>query len=268
VLISSTIDAHENRDVATVDLPGDFMQADMDEVVRMKLVGTMAELLVKIDQKRYSKFLTRNKKGIAILYVLLRKALYGTLKAALIFWRKLKATLGGWGFVVNPYDCCVAKKIIEEKQCTILWHVDDLKISHEDPCVVSNIIELIRKEFGKEAPLTETSGKQHDYLGMTIDYSISGKVQIIMVDYIKNILTDLPADMEGISATPASNHRFTVNNESPINWILKSQSCSTILWHSCCSYANEPDRTFRQQCRSSVHESKAQTMMITKSCLV
>jgi hypothetical protein len=38
------------------------------------------------------------------------KALYGTLKAALLFWKKLKTTLESWGFILNPYDRCVANK--------------------------------------------------------------------------------------------------------------------------------------------------------------
>ena len=55
VMLSSVIDAKENRDVATVDIPGAFMQADMDDVVHMRLEGKMAELLVKIDPKMYRK---------------------------------------------------------------------------------------------------------------------------------------------------------------------------------------------------------------------
>jgi hypothetical protein len=66
--------------------------------------------------------------------------------------------------------------MINGKQCTILWHVDNLKISHVDPSVVKSVIELLQSEFGKEAPLTITRGKVHKYLGMTIDYSIPGKV--------------------------------------------------------------------------------------------
>jgi hypothetical protein len=49
VLTTCVIDAHENWDDATIDIPGAFMQADTDELVDMKLVGTMAVLLVKID---------------------------------------------------------------------------------------------------------------------------------------------------------------------------------------------------------------------------
>jgi len=78
VLLSCVIDAEEGRDVATVDIPGAFMQADMDELVHMKLEGKMAELLVKLDPKLYRKYV-QVVKGKSILYVELKKALFGTL---------------------------------------------------------------------------------------------------------------------------------------------------------------------------------------------
>jgi hypothetical protein len=50
VMLSCVTDAMERRDVATVDIPGAFMQADMEQdTVHMKLEGKMAELLVRID---------------------------------------------------------------------------------------------------------------------------------------------------------------------------------------------------------------------------
>ena len=64
-----------------------------------------------------------------------------------------------WGFVLNPYDSCVANKLFGEKKCTIVWHVDDLKISHQDKKVVDHVINLLELEFGKELPLTKTRGK-------------------------------------------------------------------------------------------------------------
>jgi hypothetical protein len=33
--------------------------------------------------------------------------------------------------------------MIKGKQCTIIWHVDDLKISHVDPDVIKEIIKKI-----------------------------------------------------------------------------------------------------------------------------
>jgi hypothetical protein len=35
-MLSATIDAMDERDVATVDIPGDFLQADIDEVVHVR----------------------------------------------------------------------------------------------------------------------------------------------------------------------------------------------------------------------------------------
>ena len=126
VLLTSMIDVKENRDVATANIPGAFMQADMDNIVHMKLKGKMAELLVKVDPKMYRKYV-QMEKGKTVLYMELKKALYGSLKVALLFWRKLTAELKKWCFMVNPYDWCVMNKIINGCKCTVLWHVDDLK---------------------------------------------------------------------------------------------------------------------------------------------
>ena len=153
VLLSCVIDAKERRDVATVDIPGAFMQGDQDETVHMHLEGTLAELLTKCDPKLYRQYVvTEHNKPV--LYVELIKALYGTLRAALIFWRKLTSKLIEWGFTINPYDWCVANKQIDGQQCTLVWHVDDMKISHCDSKVVDRIIKMLEVEFGKDAPLT------------------------------------------------------------------------------------------------------------------
>ena len=79
--------------------------------------------------------------------------------------------------------------MINGKQCTIGWHVDDLKISHVDSEVVFyDILNMLDKRYGKEAPMVTTRGKIHDYLGMTLDYNINRKVQITMFEYIAKII--------------------------------------------------------------------------------
>ena len=67
-----------------------------------------------------------------MLYVKLTKALYGLLKSALLFYKKLRRELEEMGFEVNSYDPCVANKIVNGTQMIVCWHVDDLKISHKD----------------------------------------------------------------------------------------------------------------------------------------
>jgi hypothetical protein len=118
-LILSCVDAIEKRDVATCDIPGAFMQSDMKEKVVMKLEGVMAEVVLKIDPKKYEKFMVQEN-GKDVIYVVLTKALYGTLQAALLFWQNLSTQLQDWGYVINPYDFCVTNKTINGKQCTIV----------------------------------------------------------------------------------------------------------------------------------------------------
>jgi hypothetical protein len=214
VLMTCAIDAAEGRDVATVDIPAAFMQADMDEAVYLRLTGKMIEFITDINPKKYKQFIcTENNKNV--LYVRLNKALYGTLRASLLFWRKLTKELESLGFVINPYDCCVANKMINNAQCTIVWHVDDLKISHVDANVVTKIIEDISGVFGTQTPLTVHRGTRHEYLGMTLDFSKNKKVSIHMDQYINQIVNEAPKDMEGEASTPACNFLFSVNNTNP-----------------------------------------------------
>ena len=194
-----------------VDIPGAFMQGEQDETVHMKLEGTLAQLLTKCDPTKYQPYLT-TEHGKPVLYVELVKALYGTIHAALIFWRKFTKQITEWGFTVNPYDWCVANKMVRGSQLTITWHVDDLKISHVDKEVLEDLITQLEGAFRTDGPLTVHRGKKHDYLGMWLDYSLDGKVQVQMFDYIDNMLADLPDNMRGTVTSPAADHLFTVND--------------------------------------------------------
>ena len=55
--------------------------------------------------------------------------------------------------------------MIDGNQCTILWYVDDNKLLHVDPNVVTDILEKIRKHFGD---LVISRGGTHDFLDMNI----------------------------------------------------------------------------------------------------
>jgi hypothetical protein len=104
--------------------------------------------------------------------------------------------------------------MINGKQCTILWHVDDIKVSHVKPNTITKVLNLFDGKYGKEAPLSVTRGKIHEYLGMTIDYSKKGKVKITMIPYIKSMLDELPPDLASKAATPAASHLFQLNEDA------------------------------------------------------
>ena len=87
IMLTCMIDTFEHRDVATVDIPGAFLQTKMpedDEDVHVVLDGRMAELLSKISPPTYQEYV-HQRRGQAYIYCKLNVALYGTLKAALLF---------------------------------------------------------------------------------------------------------------------------------------------------------------------------------------
>ncbi|KAG7372996.1 reverse transcriptase RNA-dependent DNA polymerase [Nitzschia inconspicua] len=125
------------------------------------------------------------------------KALYGCVKSALLWYNLLASTLIGMGFELNPYDSCVANKMVNGKQCTVAWYVDDNKISHVNPQVVTNVITAIEGHFGK---MTVTRGP-HKCLGMDITFNSDGTVGILMKDYLKGVIKSSGEPILSASAT-------------------------------------------------------------------
>ena len=187
------------------------MQADIDKLIHVHLDGDLTQLLVKVNPT-YKQFITyeHNK---PIIYMELDKALCGTLQAALLFWTKLWTFLTDQlGFIPNPYDHCVVKKMINGSQCTAAWHVDDIKLSHIQSNIIDDLINTLNLEYGKETPLTIKRGKVHEYLRMMIDFSTPGQVQFSMQLYIDTLISECPDDIvTGTLSTLAGSHLFCTN---------------------------------------------------------
>ena len=71
-----------------------------------------------------------------------------------------------YGFRINPYDPCVANRMVGGKHLTVFWHVDDLKISCVDANEVTKMIQWLESEYGE---MHGSCGKTHDYLGMWLE---------------------------------------------------------------------------------------------------
>ena len=104
-----------------------------------------------------------------------------------------------------------ANKDIDGTQCTVVWHVDDLKISHAKQSVVDEVTTMLNDVYGKVSPLAVSTGPKHDYLGMELEYLDNGTVIIGMVGYVDSILEEATPAMQGTAVTPAANHLFQVN---------------------------------------------------------
>ena len=69
------------------------------------------------------------------------------------------------GFEMNPNDPCVANMEVEGKQMTVLWHVDDLFVTHEEPQEVTNFGSWLKAKYGN---CKVQQGKRLQYLGIDL----------------------------------------------------------------------------------------------------
>jgi hypothetical protein len=127
------------------------------------------------------------------LLVQCQNALYGTMVASILYYRKFVKSLMDIDFVINTYDLCVANKKIEGEQMTSCFHVDDFKLSHRKNKIMNSMIEYLRQEYeinfkDGSGAMTASRGNIHNYLGMTLDYTVPGQVKITMFDYFDKII--------------------------------------------------------------------------------
>ena len=169
----------------------------------MKLQGIFVDFMCEANPK-YREYICYEN-GVKTLYLKLLRALYGCIESALLWYELFVSKLEKMGFILNPYDKCVANKIIDGKQCTISWHVDDNKVSHADPNVVSNLIRESEKFFGTFAV---TRGNKHRYVGINIALRKDKKIEVDMIDEIKSIIEDFSENIVGKVTSPATRDSY------------------------------------------------------------
>jgi hypothetical protein len=150
VLLTSLVDAQENCDISIVDILNAFIQTvveDNEDKVVMRIRGHMVDVLVKVAPRVYGPHVLTNKQGRKQLLVECLNAIYGTMVASLLYYRKFTRSLKNQGYVMNPYDPCVWNKMIKKKQITICFHVDDCKVSHKLAQIVNEAIKWLGRDY-------------------------------------------------------------------------------------------------------------------------
>jgi hypothetical protein len=145
------IKAKEERDVMTCGNSNAFIQAYLpkrepggDRLV-MKITGVQVDMLVDINPELYGPAIVmENCKKV--LYVEVLKAIYGMLEAALLWYKTFD--LEDIGFVFNPYDPCVVSKKVQGLQQTVVFHVDNLKLSHKSKSVNNKFEKWLNSTYG------------------------------------------------------------------------------------------------------------------------
>ena len=117
------------------------------QLFRSACGSTLAELMVATAPEIYQRYVSMNRKGELVLYVEALNALYGIMKTTLLFYLKFVKNLKSIGFELNPYDPCLANKIVDGAQLTVVWHIDDLKVSRVDAGVVTRMSVWLQKTY-------------------------------------------------------------------------------------------------------------------------
>ena len=141
-MLTVTINALNGREVDVVDILAAYLSADVDYEVHMVFRGTLVDLMVAADPELYRPFMSYAEVQ-EVIYVRLKKALYGCLKIVLMLYEKLVGYLEVYGFKINSYHLCVANKMVDEKQLTVCWHREDINISCMNRHEVSKMIRWI-----------------------------------------------------------------------------------------------------------------------------
>ena len=161
------------------------------------------------------------------LIVRLTRALYGCIESAKLWYREISSALQSLGYVPNPKDICVFNKSVEGVQCTITLHVDDLMVTSVNEKLIDEVMDMLRLKYEREdAKLEVKEGKIHNYLGMTFDFTMKGKVYLTMKKYISELLVF--TSVKSHCATPATEQLYVII-ESPSLSVEKAEYFHSVV---------------------------------------
>jgi len=209
IFMIAGVAASEHRAVASIDFPGAFLNSKMlddGKPVYMRLNKFETKVLTAID-RRFEKFVQHN--GTCV--VKLKRALYGCVESARMWYEKLAGELEGMGYIRNKCDMCVFNRIEKDKtQSTLVIHVDDVMITANNEETIDAIISEIQEIY---KGLEIQRGRKIEYLGMVFDFEETGKCKVTMNGYITNLL-EFCGEIIGEARTPATANLFKVDKKS------------------------------------------------------
>ena len=219
VLMTAALAADKAYHIMTLDHKAAYLNATMvGHVVEMSIGKEVAGLLCSVSPS-HEKFVRAD----GSIIVRLRKALYGCIESAVLWYKELSSTLEGLGFKKNPYDECSFVRKKSESIDTILVYVDDLMLTSKSKETLTSIANALKKKY-KEVTLKE--GAKHDFLGIHWDFTMSREVTLSMEGYVNNILEKYAVSKK--AKTPATDMLFQSNPECEKLGDIKRQ-----WFHSC-----------------------------------
>ena len=181
LLMTATVAKANNMFMATMDVGGAYLNADMPEGldVYIRIDKENAEYLMKIDPEA-REFIRSD----GTLIARLRKALYGCHESAKLWYDTISNFLKRQGFE-ETLDECVFVKVEGNNRIIVTLYVDDMLIGASTEDMLREFKEAMIKEY-KE--VTYKEGKVLTFLGMVLDFS-GEELKITMEKYVEDIVS-------------------------------------------------------------------------------
>jgi Reverse transcriptase (RNA-dependent DNA polymerase) len=221
IFLLAQIAAAEQRTVITLDIGSAYLNArmpkkDPNKLVFMRIAKEVSAIMTGVD-KTFAPFINHD----GTLVVELDRALYGCIESALLWHKELSSFLTRIGFTPNAQDICVLNRNDRAGKATIGIYVDDILLTCSSPSLADSIVQDLEDEYKQ---LKVTRGASHNYLGMVMDFSSAGLVNICQSGMVQEItrtpgidlLTKTVGYIEEIPKTPCHDLLFRTTDDSPL----------------------------------------------------
>ncbi len=94
---------------------------------------------------------------------------------------------------------------------TVIWHVDDLMGTCMDDFELTKYLCYLAKIYGPK--LSMHRDNKRNYLGVDLEFNDDGTLDVLMVNYPKNVIAEFPEMITGKAAMSATDHLFIVRDK-------------------------------------------------------
>jgi hypothetical protein len=116
----------------------------------------------------------------------------------------------------------------DRKQLTVIWHVDDLMALCVVDFELTKLSCYLAKIYGPK--LTMHAGNKHDYLGVDLEFEQGRRLNVSMVNYLKNMIEAFPEQIVGRAVTPAGERLFDIKDKKEARPL--EEECAIAFHHT------------------------------------
>ena len=210
VYIVLALAAFEGHQVTPVDIKGAYLNAKLKSVqVHMRIPSHLAVMFVEVYKQLHNMDISEYLDKDGSLIVRLKKALYGLVESALLWYEHLRGTLLEIGYKVSQFDRGLFYKQSSTGKSFVCIHVDDVLISTNSQQLSSELVQHLQKTY---KDINVQSGNKIFYLGLQLDLDIQARsICLSQSGYINDLLREYPVTKTAV--TPATDSLFDVSEE-------------------------------------------------------